>query len=50
MEETIMMYNGIEFNTYFKNYPDANGYFGKYGGLISLPSCRRRWTRSTLPA
>ena len=27
-----MLYNGIEFDTYFKNYPDANGYFGKYGG------------------
>ncbi len=27
-----MKYNGIEFDTYFKNYPDANGYFGKYGG------------------
>ena len=37
MEETIMMYNGIEFNTYFKNYPDANGYFGKYGGSYIPP-------------
>lgn len=27
-----MMYNGIDFETYFKNYPDENGYFGKYGG------------------
>ena len=27
-----MNFNGIDFNTYFKNYPDANGYFGKYGG------------------
>ena len=27
-----MQYNGIEFDTYFKNYPDANGYFGRYGG------------------
>ncbi len=27
-----MKYNGIEFDTYFKNYPDANGFFGKYGG------------------
>lgn len=27
-----MLYNGIDFDTYFKNYPDANGYFGKYGG------------------
>ncbi len=27
-----MNFNGIDFDTYFKNYPDANGYFGKYGG------------------
>lgn len=27
-----MKYNGIDFDTYFKNYPDQNGYFGKYGG------------------
>lgn len=27
-----MKYNEIEFDTYFKNYPDANGFFGKYGG------------------
>ncbi len=27
-----MKHNGIEFDTYFKNYPDANGYYGKYGG------------------
>lgn len=27
-----MLYNGIDFDTYFKNYPDVNGYFGKYGG------------------
>ena len=28
-----MIFNGIDFDTYFKNYPDANGYFGKYGGV-----------------
>ena len=27
-----MKYNGIDFDTYFKNYPDQNGFFGKYGG------------------
>ena len=27
-----MIYNGIDFDTYFKNYPDKNGFFGKYGG------------------
>ena len=27
-----MNFNGTDFDTYFKNYPDCNGYFGKYGG------------------
>lgn len=27
-----MKYQNIDFNNYFANYPDANGYFGKYGG------------------
>ena len=28
-----MNLNGVNFDTYFKNYPDKNGYFGKYGGV-----------------
>lgn len=27
-----MKYGEIDFDTYFKNFPDKNGYFGKYGG------------------
>ena len=27
-----MNFNNIDFDTYFKNYPDRNGYFGQYGG------------------
>ena len=27
-----MIQNNVDFSTYFKNYPDENGYFGKYGG------------------
>ncbi|MBQ5334077.1 MAG: tryptophan synthase subunit beta, partial [Oscillospiraceae bacterium] len=27
-----MNIGGTEFDTYFKNYPDSKGYFGKYGG------------------
>ncbi len=27
-----MIFNDINFDTYFKNYPNINGYFGKYGG------------------
>lgn len=32
-----MMYNGIDFDTYFKHYPDQEGYFGKYGGCYISP-------------
>ena len=27
-----MQFNGVDFETYFKHYPDQRGYFGKYGG------------------
>jgi len=27
-----MKFQNVDFDTYFKNYPDENGYFGKYGG------------------
>ncbi len=27
-----MNFNGIDFDTYFKNYPNKEGYFGPYGG------------------
>ncbi len=27
-----MQYNGIDFDTYLKQYPNEEGYFGKYGG------------------
>ncbi len=29
--------NGIDFSTYLKDYPDKNGYFGKYGGAYLTP-------------
>ena len=32
-----MKFNGIDFDTYFKHYPDAEGYFGKYGGCYIAP-------------
>ncbi len=35
-----MIHNGIEFDTYFKNYPDENGYFGKYGGVYITPELK----------
>ena len=31
-EEKKMKFNGVDFDTYFKNYPSKDGYFGKYGG------------------
>ena len=27
-----MILNNVDFDTYFKNFPDKDGYFGKYGG------------------
>ena len=35
-----MKFNNIEFDTYFKNYPDENGYFGKYGGVYITPELK----------
>lgn len=35
-----MKFNNIDFDTYFKNYPDANGYFGKYGGVYIQPELK----------
>ncbi len=29
-----MVFNNVNFDTYFKNYPNAEGYFGKYGGCF----------------
>ena len=28
-----MELNGVNFDTYFNNYPNKDGYFGKYGGV-----------------
>jgi tryptophan synthase beta chain len=39
-----MKFNNVDFDTYFKNYPDAKGYFGNYGGSYipppPSPSCK----------
>ena len=32
LEEIIMKFNGIDFDTYLKQYPNEEGFFGKYGG------------------
>ncbi len=36
-----MNMNGIDFDTYFKHYPDENGYFGKYGGAYVNDDLKR---------
>ncbi len=28
-----MIFNGVDFDTYFKNFPNNEGYFGRYGGV-----------------
>ncbi len=35
-----MEFNGINFDTYFKHYPDKNGYFGRYGGAYITPELK----------
>ena len=29
-----MTFKDVNFDTYFHNYPDKDGYFGKYGGVF----------------
>ncbi len=36
-----MTHNGINYETYFKNYPDEKGYFGKYGGSFVTPELQK---------
>ena len=36
-----MKFNEIDFDTYFKQYPDANGFFGKYGGAYIQPELKQ---------
>ena len=32
-----MKFNNVDFDTYFRTYPDQNGYFGRYGGSYIPP-------------
>ena len=36
-----MEMNGIDFETYLKNYPNEQGYFGKYGGSYVSPELQK---------
>jgi len=42
-----MIFNGIDFDTYFKHYPDTNGYFGKYGGVYVSPELQKAMAEIT---
>jgi len=42
-----MLYNGVNFDTYFRNYPDKNGYFGKYGGAYITPELQAAMSEIT---
>ncbi len=37
----IMKMNNVDFETYFRTYPDKNGYFGKYGGSFIQPELQK---------
>ena len=36
-----MMYKDVNFETYLKNYPDKDGFFGKYGGCYVSPELKQ---------
>ena len=36
-----MKFNNVDFDTYFKNYPDKDGYYGKYGGAFIEPELKK---------
>ena len=44
-----MKYNNVEFDTYFKTYPDENGYFGKYGGAYIPDELKKAMEEKNLP-
>ena len=42
-----MVFNGVDFETYFKNYPDKDGFFGKYGGAYVSEDLKRAMAEIT---
>ncbi len=42
-----MKFNEIDFDTYFKNYPDKEGYFGKYGGAYVSDELKQAMKETT---
>ena len=42
-----MIFNNIDFDTYFKNYPDENGYYGRYGGAYVSEELKKAMQETT---
>ncbi len=42
-----MKFEGIDFDTYFKNYPSEDGFFGKYGGSYVSPELKKAMSEIT---
>ena len=42
-----MKFNNVDFDTYFNNYPDKNGFFGKYGGAYVSPELKKAMEEMT---
>ncbi len=42
-----MNFNNIDFDTYFKNYPNKDGFFGKYGGAYISEDLKAAMTEIT---
>ncbi len=42
-----MIYNGVDFDTYLKSFPDQAGYFGKYGGCYISDDLRQAMAEIT---
>ena len=42
-----MKFNEVDFDTYLKNYPDADGFFGKYGGAYIADNLKQAMAEIT---
>ena len=42
-----MIFNNVDFDTYFKKYPDNDGFFGKYGGCYIKPELQQAMAEIT---
>ena len=44
-----MKLNGVDFDTYFNEYPNKEGYFGKYGGVYVDEKLERKDVKYVIP-